>query len=93
MYDIKRQSSQLEATSGKLKQTKVVLGCVDCDDECTRCQSDSEIKKLEKRCTKLEDSVVFHKERERMFLDDLNSIGSLENDELRWLASVENHYA
>ncbi|EGZ28351.1 hypothetical protein PHYSODRAFT_322020 [Phytophthora sojae] len=92
MHDIQQNELKLEATNHKLQATRVMLrgvgaGC-DGDSGNSASQLESKMKKLEEKCARLEDAVVFHKERERAFRDDLRAIGG--NEELQ---TFRSHYA
>ncbi|GMF22270.1 unnamed protein product [Phytophthora lilii] len=90
MHDIQQHTLKLEATEEKLSAAKEMLRGQDRRGS-TFSQLESKIKRLEGKYTKLEDAVMLHNERERIFRDDLAVVdancGSAE------LQSFEGHYA
>ena len=81
MHDIQQNELKLKATSDKLVAAKAMTsGSADAqhdDQSRTSWPSQSEetnIRKLEEECAKLEDIISLHRERERAFRLDLNAL-------------------
>ncbi|KAE8988621.1 hypothetical protein PR003_g22367 [Phytophthora rubi] len=91
MHDIQQNEFKLEATRDKLPATRAMIHGVQGRCGSSTPQLESKLKSLEEKCTKLEDVVAFHKERERTFRDDLSAIGT--NGTSDELPNFRSHYA
>ncbi|CAH0477256.1 unnamed protein product [Peronospora belbahrii] len=98
MHDILQTELKLKATSDKLlvaKSTLSATGGIQNDRPGTSASHiESEITRLEEKCTKLEDIVLFHQDRQRAFELDLNALqippAKCESENV---PSFQSHYA